>query len=88
VALRDKLKKLEQEVEPHYETLHLPDGTQVRYTDEDALDALSACVDEEEHWLIPHFRDAGVTAGLPGLVRALEASKERIEEREEYEHGS
>ncbi len=87
MALRGKLTKLEQEVEPHYETLRSPDGTQVRYTDEEALDALGACVDEEEHWLIPHFRDAGVTAGLPGLVRALEVSKERIE-REEYEDGS
>jgi hypothetical protein len=70
---RRRLKKLEREAAAGYTTLHLPDGSEVLYTGEDALDALIACMDQEEHWLVPVLREAGTKEGLPGLIWALEA---------------
>ena len=83
MALRDRIKKLQREAGALYTTLSLPDGSEVRYTDEDALAALSACIDQREHWLLPCFRQAPTNKGLPGLIWALEASQERIERENE-----
>jgi len=87
VGIKTKLEKLERRAGQHYTTLHLPDGTQVRYTPDEEVKAFAAAVGGREHWLTPHFRRAGKTTGLPGLVWALEASRERIE-REGGKDGS
>ena len=49
MALRDRIKKLQREAGALYTTLSLPDGSEVRYTGDDALAALSACIDQREH---------------------------------------
>ena len=74
MGLKEKVKNLEREVGASYETLYLPDGTQVKYRGEDALEALSACIDREEHWLLPHIRKLETSVGFLGLIRALDAS--------------
>jgi hypothetical protein len=78
VGLREKVLKLEREVGASYDTLYLPDGTQVKYRGEDALEALSACIEGEEHWLLPHLRKTDTSVGLPGLIRALETSSREV----------
>jgi LmbE family N-acetylglucosaminyl deacetylase len=77
--LRSALRKLEEQARQHHEVLVLPDGKQVRYTSEDMLGALSAAIrGEEEHWLLPAIRQVETNRGLPGLIRALERSRERV----------
>ena len=86
MRIRTKLDRLEKAARQHYEVLRLPDGTQVRYTSEDVLEALSAAIAREEHWLLPAIRsqaDANSCSGLVGLVGALEASWERARQEEE-----
>jgi len=80
MGIKTRLEKLEQRAERHYDVLPLPDGREVLYYPDEALKALSATIAEEEQKLIPHFLSAGQTTGLPGLVRALEVSRERIEQ--------
>jgi hypothetical protein len=70
--VRTMLNKLEERARQYYEVLRLPDGSEVRYTGEDALDALCALMDQEDHWLLPHLRRAGTRVGLPGLIWAME----------------
>jgi hypothetical protein len=74
VGLRDRLEKLEQETDGFYQTLTLPDGTNVRYTGEEMLNAVIAAIHQEEHRLLPYIRQIDANQGMPGLVRALEAS--------------
>jgi hypothetical protein len=76
LGLKGKLGKLEQRASQHYDVLRLPDGSEVRFTGEDALEALCAAIEGREHWLLPIFRQIETTMGLPGLIRALEASRE------------
>ncbi len=78
MGLRGRLGKLERELDAQYALLYLPDGTQVRYTGEDALDALVACMEGEEHWLLPVLRAADKSERLPGLIWALEAPLEEV----------
>jgi hypothetical protein len=74
VDLRGRLEKLERETEGFHQTLTLPDGTKVRYTGEEMVDAVIAAIHQEEHHLLPHIRKIGTNQGMPGLIRALEAS--------------
>jgi hypothetical protein len=72
MSVRARLEKLEQRAQVRYETLQLPDGTEVLYTGEDALDAVVATMDQEDHWLLPYLRQMETSTGLPGLIRALQ----------------
>jgi hypothetical protein len=74
VGLRDKLSRLETETEGLYQTLTLPDGTKVHFTGEEMVDAVIAAIHQEEHHLLPYIRKKDTNQGMPGLVRALEAS--------------
>ncbi len=80
---RSRLRRLERETEGHYETLRLPDGTEVRYRagsphePGDAYGAFVAAMNGEDHWLLPCIRQAETTTGLPGLIRAIEGSRAR-----------
>jgi hypothetical protein len=76
MGLRDKLRHLERETEGFYHTLTLPDGTKVRYTGEEIVDAMIAAIHQEEHRLLPYIRQIDTNQGMPGLVRALEGSWE------------
>jgi DNA-binding phage protein len=79
--LRSGLRKLEEQVGLHYEELLLPDGTRVRYTPEDIQGALDAAIrGDKEHWLLPLIRQVETTRGMPGLIRSLEASREKAED--------
>jgi hypothetical protein len=42
-------------------------------------EAFVACMERGEHWLLPYIRQVDTTEGMPGLVRAIEASRERVE---------
>jgi hypothetical protein len=70
---------LEREAAEFYETLKLPDGTEVRYTGEEMLEALCACIERREHRLLPYLRQAkpDTREGMPELIRAIEGSRER-----------
>lgn len=70
---------MEREAAEFYDTLKLPDGTEVRYTGEEMLEALCACIESREHRLLPYLRRAEpeTTQGMPGLIRAIEGSRER-----------
>jgi hypothetical protein len=46
-------------------------------------EAFVACMNGEEHRLLPYLRQIDTTQGMPGLIRALEGSRARvIRERE------
>ncbi len=72
---RGRLRRLETAAEGLYKTLRLPDGTRVRYTGEEMLDAVIAALDEEEHRLLPYLRKMDPNRGLPSLVRSIEGSE-------------
>jgi hypothetical protein len=76
-SIRGRLDRLQQESEGLYETIVLEDGTKIRYEPEEMLDAISAAIAGEEHRLLPFIRHRGTRQGLPGLINALEASRER-----------
>ena len=75
--MRGWIKRLERETEEFYDTLQLPDGTEVRYTGEEMLEALCACIESREHRLLPYLRQIDTREGMPGLIRAIEGSRER-----------
>jgi hypothetical protein len=75
-SLRGRLAKLEQEAGEFYETLRLPDGTEVRYETSELLDALCAAIDGSEHRLLLYFRQMDTTQGMPGIIRAIEGSSQ------------
>jgi hypothetical protein len=77
-SLRGRLTKLEREAGEFYETLRLPDGTEVRYETSELLEALCAAIDGQEHRLLPYFRQIDTREGMPGLIRAIEGSRERV----------
>lgn len=72
--LRSRLEKLEREAGPLYKTLTLPTGGTLRYTTDEALEALGAAIHRTENPLLDRFMEADTTEGLPGLCRALVGS--------------
>ncbi len=79
MGVGNRLKRLEKEAQDFYSILRLPDGTEVRYTGEEMLDAMIAAIHQGEHWLLPHVRRMDIREGMPGLIRALEGSRERVQ---------
>ncbi len=73
---KTRLKKLEREAAQHYSVLTLPDGTEIKYTSDDALSAMFAAIDETDYWLLPHIRKIDTREGFPGLIRSLMRSVE------------
>jgi hypothetical protein len=84
MGVKDRLRRLEQQTESYYNTLRLPDGTEVRYragsphNSGDAFNAFIASMKGEEHWLLPYIRQMDTTTGFSGLINALEGSRARI----------
>ena len=78
-GVRGRLDKLEQGAEGIYETLTLEDGTKIRYEDGEMFEVLCAVLDRREHPLLPYLRQMDTNRGMPGLVRAIEGSRERVE---------
>ena len=60
--VRTKLDKLEQKASQYYQILRLPDGSEVPDTDNDAIEAMFAAIDGEEHWLLPALQIDAPTA--------------------------
>jgi hypothetical protein len=74
------MSRLEKHAGVLYRTLRLPDGTEVRYTDEEVLVALSAAIRQKQHRLLPHIGQLDPTEEVPsmiGLIRSLEESRAR-----------
>ena len=78
-GVKGRLDKLEQEAEGLYETLELPDGTEIKYEAGEMFEAFLACMDRREHPLLPYIRQTDTNQGMPRLVRALEGGRERVE---------
>ena len=55
-GIRVRLYRLEQESEGLYETLQLPDGTEIKYEAREMFEALCAVLDRREHPLLPYLR--------------------------------
>ena len=79
-GVRGRLDRLEQESESLFQTLALEDGTRIRYVPEEMLDAISAAIHGDEHWLLSFVRREGAREGLASLINALETSYARVEE--------
>jgi hypothetical protein len=83
--MRSRLKRLEALEAETIGVLVLPSGENVRYRQGslhepgDMYQALVACMERREHWLLPYIRQMDTNEGMPGLVRAIEASRERVE---------
>jgi hypothetical protein len=77
MGLRARLSRLEQKAGESYQTLRLPDGQVIRYESEEMLAALSACIAKREHRLLQYIRRIDTNEGMPGLIRAIEGSRER-----------
>ncbi len=76
-GLRGRLERLEREAGPLYKTLTLPTGRTLRYTTDEALEAMVAAIHRTENPLLDRFVEADTTEGLPGLCRTLVRSWER-----------
>jgi hypothetical protein len=82
--MKNRLKRLETLEGEVLGVLPLPNGERVRYRrgshhdGGDLYDAFLACMKGQEHWLLPYIRQMETTEGFPGLIRALEASRERV----------
>jgi hypothetical protein len=83
--MRIRLKRLEALEAETIGVLRLPRGESVRYRlgsphePGDMYEAFVACMDCQEHWLLPYIRQIDTSEGMPGLVRAIEGSRERVE---------
>jgi hypothetical protein len=75
MGLRRWVKRLERDVNGLHHTLTLPDGSRVRYTPEEMLEAVAACVRRREHWLLPHILEMDGYQGMVGLVKRLQESR-------------
>jgi hypothetical protein len=75
MGLRGRVRRAEAGAAVFYKTLRLPDGTKVRYTGEEMLDAVIAAMNGEEHRLLPYLHKMDPGRGLPSLVRAVEGDK-------------
>ncbi len=82
--MRNRLKRLEALESELVGVLTLPSGESVRYRlgsphdGGDLYEAFVACMKGEEHWLLPYVRQMDTTEGFPGLIRAIEGSRERV----------
>jgi hypothetical protein len=83
--MRSRLKRLEALEAEAIGVLTLPSGESVRYRlgsphePGDMYEAFVACMERREHWLLPYIWQMDITEGISGLVRAIEASRERVE---------
>ncbi len=75
-SVKGRLSRLEVASGGLYRTLTLPDGTRVRYRPEEILEAVAAAIHQEEHRLLPYIRQIDTNQGMPGLIKALEGSRE------------
>jgi hypothetical protein len=77
MGLRARMSRLERQADGLYRTLRLPDGAEVRYTPEEMLEAVAACVRSEasEHRLLPHILRMDGYQGMVGLVKRLQESR-------------
>jgi hypothetical protein len=81
--MKHRLKRLEAIEGKVIGVLTLPGGESVRYRrgslheGGDMFEAFLACMDGREHWLLPYLRQIDTNEGMPGLIRALEGSRER-----------
>ncbi len=78
MGIKHRLKRAEQEAAELFEEIRLENGEVVRYSGTDAFEAVRAAAAGKQHWLIEPFLSAETTEGLPGLVRALVGSRERM----------
>jgi hypothetical protein len=78
VGLRGWVRELERDAGDLGGTLQLPDGTEVRYESEEMLEALLAAIEGREHRLLPYLRQIPTSEGMPGMIRAIEGSRERV----------
>ncbi len=76
MTTRSRLERLEREAGPLYKTLILPTGGTLRYTGDEALEAMVAAIHQNEHPLLARFLETDATEGMPGLCRALVGSRE------------
>jgi hypothetical protein len=74
MGLRRWVKRLERDADGLHHTLTLPDGSKVRYTREEMMDAMIAAIHQDEHHLLPYIRQMDTKEGMPGLIWALEES--------------
>jgi hypothetical protein len=72
------VRKLERDAGDLGGTLQLPDGTEVRYESEEMLEALLAAIEGREHRLLPYLRQIPTSEVMPGMIRAIEGSRERV----------
>jgi hypothetical protein len=77
MGLRRWVKRPERDADGLHHTLTLPDGSKVRYTTEEMMDAVIVAIHQEEHHLLPYIRPMDTKEGMPGLIRALEESHAR-----------
>jgi len=83
--MKVRLKRLEALEGELVGVLTLPSRESVRYRQGslyeggDMYEAFVACMDRREHWLLPYIRQLDTNEGMPGLVRAIEASRKRVE---------
>ena len=73
--LKRLLRRLEEQTGQHYEVVTLEGGEQLRYTSEDALEALGASIDVEPTGCCQPPGRRTTLPGLLGLVAALERSR-------------
>jgi hypothetical protein len=84
IEMKRRLKRLEALEGELIGVLTLPSGERVRYRrgsahdGGDLFEAFLACMNSEEHWLLPYIRQMNTKEGLPGLIQALESSRERV----------
>jgi hypothetical protein len=76
MAIRRRLRRLEELEGELFETLTFPDGREIRYQPNEMLHAFAAYMDGREHWLLPYVLQANTRQGTVGLIRMLEKSKE------------
>ncbi len=69
------MERLERRAGPLYKTLALPTGETVRYTGDEALEAMVAAIHQHDHPLLSRFLEADTAEGMPGLCRALVGSR-------------
>jgi hypothetical protein len=78
MGLRSWVRKLERDAGDLHGTLRLPGGTVVRYGRKEMLDALLAAIEGREHRLLPYLRQIPSSEGMPGMIRAIEGSGQRV----------
>ncbi len=85
MGLKDRVKRALRLTEEHTNTLVMPDGEVLHYTDEDWSEALGCVTHREPHWLVDAARRADVWEGPLGMLTAYAVSCERAAEGEEDE---